>query len=292
MECIDQKVTTVDGWVKVIVILLMFTLPDLIDSAVCFYYSAQMRNFQGCQSALFLASASSITMVATAIYLYANSLSNAGLLKDSVAVLFLNDLDEQVYEIVSRLKPSWVDQLECEILQYNTTHDDPCVEIVHDDEDKSLMPIQSDLNGDNAIDGLETTPSFLREGRNGACGGSQADINCRENSTLPDMSSVLSHIENLNLQVQKLHDTIESKEDEINEMKKEIMILKSNNVSSVLTQFERLNLQTQELHDAIEILKESKDDEINDLKKEVLVLKSTIELKGSAYFHKALRRFS
>lgn len=70
------------------------------------------RNVKGTLTGLILLSASFITIVASAIYLHANSLSNASLLKDSVAILFLNDADEKVFGIVKKLMPSWVKRLE------------------------------------------------------------------------------------------------------------------------------------------------------------------------------------
>lgn len=70
------------------------------------------RNIKGTLTGLILLSASFITIVASAIYLHANSLSNASLLKDSVAILFLNDADEKVFGIVKKLMPSWVKRLE------------------------------------------------------------------------------------------------------------------------------------------------------------------------------------
>ena len=82
---------------------------------------------------------------------------------------------------------------------------------------------------------------MLYEERNSLSNSSSNNINSRENRnfSFEDMSSVITCIENLNLKIKELHSAIEtiekSKDEEINKIKQEIMILKSSSMSSVLT---------------------------------------------------------
>ena len=120
---------------------------------------------QGILTGIILMSVSVITMVASIIYLYANSISDAALLKDSVAILFLNDLDEQVYEIVSRLVPSWVERLEEEIKSYEfnaRSH----VSGNSNYGDRSLARVETIVDNNSVASRVEATANLLREGTN------------------------------------------------------------------------------------------------------------------------------
>ena len=173
-------------------------------------------------------SVSSITMVASVVYLYANSLSDAALLKDSVAILFLNDIDEQVFEIVSRLMPGWVERLEQDIKNYETDMNNPTFDATDiNGEDRSLMQVESVVDASSVVSRVEATANLLREGRNYH---HNADGNATENRNImpQDISVIFAHIENLNDQIRELHRVIEDlRNTEINDIRREVRTVKS-----------------------------------------------------------------
>ena len=217
------------GWFLLFVILFIFTLPTFLDGLFLYYYSTLSRDLKRTSTGLLLMFVSSLTMVASAIYLYANCLSNAALLKDSVAILFLNDIDEHVFEIVRRLKPSWVEKLEEDIKHYESMpsfidriarsfnpglnlENSSCVENNEDEEDRDLVQNESvvDINPINST--------------------------VVESNASQDISLLFSHIDNLNEQIRELHGIIEdlrrSKDTENteirNEFRTDIKFIKNN----------------------------------------------------------------
>jgi hypothetical protein len=114
IECSDTRQVTKVGWITFSIILICFTLSDIIDGIYLFYESSTAKeiDIKGVFFGVILTSVPMMCIVASIIYLYATSISNAALLKDSVAILFLSDIDEKVFRIVLRFNSSWVDKIE------------------------------------------------------------------------------------------------------------------------------------------------------------------------------------
>lgn len=215
IECTNQDKRTPFGWFLVCMILLVFTLPTLLDGLFLYYYSMVSTSFKRSSTGLLLIFVSCITMVASVVYLYANCLSNAALLKDSVAILFLNDLDEYVFSIVERLKPSWVERLEEDIKNFdsipsfierfetalnhsNNIEISSCVQSNENEEDRNLVQHESVVNINSNTSRVEATSAWKND-------YSRPD----EINTSADTSLLFSHIGNLNEQIRELHRIIE-----------------------------------------------------------------------------------
>ena len=188
--CEDGQSTTPFGWVLLVFILLAFTLPDVIDGISVYYYSALSRDIKGTLTGLTLISVSSITMVASLVYLYATSISNSALIKDSVAILFLNSIDEQVFKIAHLLMPSWVQKLEDEMKDYCPSVENSSIEQVDwNDEDMHIEVESVDAE------------------RNSIAIGSNSEEN--EDSASQNIAVLFAHVEKLNDQIEKMHRKIE-----------------------------------------------------------------------------------
>ena len=85
IECIDQNQREYVGWVLLVIIILIFTLSDIIDGFRVYYYNSMSRNIKGTLTDLILLSFSFITLVASPICMHSYDWSIACLLKDSVA---------------------------------------------------------------------------------------------------------------------------------------------------------------------------------------------------------------
>ena len=207
MHCSDLKQRTHAGWAICMGILIIFILPDGIDSIFIYYYSSLHGHMKGIFAGLILMSVSTISILATIIFINASSSSNAELLMNSVAILFLNDIDEQVYSIISRLKPSWIELLEEEITneENNVNTDTPDVRIDLSIERFNCIQ-QKCLNADLLSD----------------------------DNIFEDFSTLFSHATNLNDRVRDLNDEknvlqqkVQTLEDESLRMQKDLQILKS-----------------------------------------------------------------
>jgi len=234
IECTDQNRRNPIGWFFLIVILIVFTLPDIIDGVFIYYHSTMTRDIQGKLAGLSLLSVSAITVVAQVIYLYANSVSNAGLLKDSVAILFLNDIDEQVFQLVRRLVPSWVEKLEEDVENYDSNSGDTSnVANNTNDGDRNLELVQPIIDIASTTSRVEATSYLLRAGRNYDHDDSGSGENFGETrEPMPqDVSMMFCHIENLNSQIRELHRIIEdlrqSKDRDITNVRNEVRFVKT-----------------------------------------------------------------
>jgi len=122
LECQDQSLTNGSGWIVFGIILATFLLPDLLEGTLIAYESAVDFNVNGIFAGMILLNITVLTIVASSIYLYATSISNIALMKDAAIVLFLNSIDEQVYVIIQKARPFWIDELEADIIQYSLSH--------------------------------------------------------------------------------------------------------------------------------------------------------------------------
>ena len=172
-----------------------------------FYYSSLTRNIKGIFAGLILMSVSTISILATIIFINANSASDTELLMNSVAILFLNDIDEQVYAIVSRLKPSWIEFLEDEIAnkENNLSREIPETRIDFNMEHDSSIKLKclnvGSLNNDNICEDFSSLLAYAK------------DLNGKV-MMLNDEKSILQH------KVQNL-------EDENSRILKDLQMLKS-----------------------------------------------------------------
>lgn len=234
IECTDQDQRTLLGWFFLSIILLIFALPDIIDGVFIYYHSTITRDMQGKLTGLTLLSVSAITVVAQVIYLYANSVSNPGLLKDSVAILFLNEVDEQVFQIVRRLVPSWVEKLEEDVENYDSNSGDTSnVANNANDGDSNLELVQPIIDVASTTSRVEATSHLLRAGRNYDHDDSGSGENLGETrEPMPqDVSMMFCHVENLNSQIRELHRIIEdlrqSKDRDITNVRNEVRFVKT-----------------------------------------------------------------
>jgi len=62
-----------------------------------------------------LLSVTMLSIAASTIYINAVSLTNMAMIKDAVIALFLNAIDEEIYMMVSKLCPLWIEQIEADI---------------------------------------------------------------------------------------------------------------------------------------------------------------------------------
>ena len=95
-------------------ILSLFTLPEIIGGIylICESSTSKKLDMKGVIFGVILMTVPMMGIVVSIIYLYATSISNAALLKDSIAILFLSDIDKQVLTAVVRFTPNWVECIE------------------------------------------------------------------------------------------------------------------------------------------------------------------------------------
>jgi len=131
--CYQTKTTDLAGWITFVAILAVFLLQDLIPGLLIFYESSVDFCWKGLFAGLAILNITILSAVASAIFIYATSLSNIVIYMNAVIVLFLNSIDEQVFMIVQRVAPGWADDVEVEIM--NSTLDKLTAEVSEVEED-------------------------------------------------------------------------------------------------------------------------------------------------------------
>jgi len=121
--CSSQKKTSYTGWVTFVVVVAIFLLRDFLSGFLLFYESSVQINMRGTIAAIILLIITTLSCVASAIFLYATSISNIAIVQDAVIVLFLNDIDEQILMIIQTICPGWCDLVEDNIM-------DLCMELL------------------------------------------------------------------------------------------------------------------------------------------------------------------
>jgi len=145
--CLQQKTTNLAGWLTFTAILAIFLLQDFIPGALIFYESSIDFDFKGLFAGLTLLNITILSTIASTIFIYATSISNIAIIKDAVIVLFLNSIDEQMFMIIQRIAPDWVDDVEAEIM--NATLDKITQEISEVEDDYSDYAPSQDKDGDS-----------------------------------------------------------------------------------------------------------------------------------------------
>jgi hypothetical protein len=158
--CYEQKTTNLAGWLTFVAILAVFLLQDLIPGMVLLYESSVDFNWKGLFAGLAIMNVTILSAVASAIFIYATSLSNIVIYMNAVIVLFLNSIDEQVFMIIQRVAPGWADDVEADIM--NPTMDMLTQEISEieddDDADVAYMPDQGDFDFKEVYDSDDHMP--------------------------------------------------------------------------------------------------------------------------------------
>lgn len=113
--CTTQKKTNLVGWLTFVCVVAVFLLNDLFSGLLLFYESSVNFNIRGIIAGTILLNITTLSVVASAIFLYATSISNISLIQDAVIVLFLNDMDEQVLLILQTIAPAWTEDVESNI---------------------------------------------------------------------------------------------------------------------------------------------------------------------------------
>jgi len=132
--CTDQKATNLAGWLTFVFVVAVFLLKDLLLGLLLFYESSMKFNIHGIIAGMLLVNITTLSIVASVIFLYATSISNIAIVKDAVIVLFLNDIDEQVFMIFQIIVLGWCEEIENNIM-------DICLHQVRENKMKEISEV-------------------------------------------------------------------------------------------------------------------------------------------------------
>jgi len=139
---------------------LMFLLPDFIDGLLLYYESITIGCRRGIIAGSVVMHVAIFSFVVQIVYNNAIGIRNVDLLHNAVVVLYLDDLDEIIFEILQRFNPNWVEKLKAEIVTNSDLHE-------HDDDDdddtlitqmefkRELNNVKADIRHIRSVSGLD-----------------------------------------------------------------------------------------------------------------------------------------
>lgn len=119
-ECRDSSDLDWRGWTVYAILMSANLLKDAINGAKLIVLSAKRRHSSNTKARLFfggtlLTSVTSFTFYVSTIYNAAIATSNTEIIMNSVVILFITDVDELVYDILTVINPDWVETMSPEV---------------------------------------------------------------------------------------------------------------------------------------------------------------------------------
>merc|ERR1712032_355741 len=115
-ECEDTGDLSHRGWVALGILLVTHVMKDIINGSKLVVLSGKQRNVIQTRVRFFvggtlLATLSLFTFYTSIIYNDAIATSDTDIIMNSVAILFISDVDELTFEILHTLNPDWVERI-------------------------------------------------------------------------------------------------------------------------------------------------------------------------------------
>ena len=107
---------TIAGWIFFSVLMAVHLAPDIINALkvlwTCIKGSSLSKEFARCfVGGLCLLLITALALYASVVYNIAIARSDTELITNAVIILFINDLDEQLYVLLGVICPGWLDSL-------------------------------------------------------------------------------------------------------------------------------------------------------------------------------------
>jgi len=165
LMCNQSRQITVTIWILVTVIIILFVLGDLVGSFKIIYESMTSRSVQKLISGLVLLFITTLAIMTSFIYTYITTTTAVGALKDAAVLLFLNELDEKLYNAIRKISLSWIESIENEITStieatmvstsqhemYSAQNQNENIDIENEDTNADVMVPESNY-GENRIE--------------------------------------------------------------------------------------------------------------------------------------------
>ena len=110
-DCTSHNQTNLVGWLTFAGVVAAFLMKDFFSGCLMFYESSLNFNMRGVIAGMVLINITTLSIVASAVFLCATIVSNISLIQDAVIVLFLNDVDDKILMMFQAIVPMWTDNL-------------------------------------------------------------------------------------------------------------------------------------------------------------------------------------
>merc|ERR1712176_1642294 len=112
LECSTASRVTSVGFALFTMIVIAFLAKDFIDGILMVYECIRKPNKRGIFAGTTVVFITSYSFCVSYIYNGAVGLSNVEVLSDAAILLFLNDIDEQIYSLLETIAPDWINKID------------------------------------------------------------------------------------------------------------------------------------------------------------------------------------
>lgn len=148
-ECIDGNSIDKPGETLFSLVMITYLGVDFIQAVLQLYGAARYKDFRLLISGLGIFALTSLAMFTTIVYNWALAESNTDLIVNAVILLFVNDMDEKLLDVMTILYPSWVDDRFDEINE----------NMLKKDQEYGIASHNMDDDDDDNDDSLQITAS-------------------------------------------------------------------------------------------------------------------------------------
>jgi len=114
IECNDLREKTIGpmGWYSFIIVISVFLFKDVLDALSLIYEGVTVSDVRGIFAGSVVLFITCESAIASYLFNYAAGASETDILKDAAVLLFLTDVDEQVYIVVERFFPEFLESID------------------------------------------------------------------------------------------------------------------------------------------------------------------------------------
>ena len=111
LTCDDEKINSIFGWILFSIVVITHLGKDLVKSVLQQFLGVENKDLQLIISGLTLYYLTMFAVVASFFYNVVLAASDVELITNTVVLLFINDIDEKLLEILQVIFPAWTNDL-------------------------------------------------------------------------------------------------------------------------------------------------------------------------------------
>jgi len=164
IECKDLRDETIGpmGWYSFFIIIFVFLLKDILDALSIIYEGVTVSDVRGIFAGSVVLFITCESAIASYLFNYAAGASETDILKDAAVLLFLTDVDEQVYVIVDRFFPVFMESIDNKIKSDSERISEKLEsDQLHEPRTGTLTNNEHDFASDHSFEASNTTERFL-----------------------------------------------------------------------------------------------------------------------------------
>eukprot|EP00591_Stephanopyxis_turris_P013458 CAMPEP_0195509084 /NCGR_PEP_ID=MMETSP0794_2-20130614/2111_1 /TAXON_ID=515487 /ORGANISM="Stephanopyxis turris, Strain CCMP 815" /LENGTH=225 /DNA_ID=CAMNT_0040636207 /DNA_START=217 /DNA_END=890 /DNA_ORIENTATION=+ len=119
LDCTDEANVDWKAWTVFSLLMMYGPIQDITNGMLLSYKGAMSRRYRCAFSGILLVILGTLAIWASAYYLKATATSSTELIKDSVILLVITDMDEKIFDLMKIINPTWVETMRRDAEMYS-----------------------------------------------------------------------------------------------------------------------------------------------------------------------------